>query len=43
LLYNGLIEELVDILELKDPKLMDIKAASLRTLTSVIHLERNPK
>ncbi|KAG1653506.1 E3 ubiquitin-protein ligase HUWE1 [Nymphon striatum] len=43
LLYNGLIEELVDVLELKDPNLIEIKAASLRTLTSVIHLERNPR
>uniref|UniRef100_A0A023FWE0 Putative e3 ubiquitin-protein ligase huwe1 n=1 Tax=Amblyomma parvum TaxID=251391 RepID=A0A023FWE0_AMBPA len=43
LLYNGLIEELVDVLELKDPSLIEIKAASLRTLTSIIHLDRNPK
>lgn len=43
LLYNGLIEELVDVLELKDPNLIEIKAASLRTLTSIIHLDRNPK
>ncbi|XP_060080556.1 E3 ubiquitin-protein ligase HUWE1-like [Ylistrum balloti] len=43
LLYPGLIEELVDIIELKDEHLVEIKAASLRTLTSIIHLERNPK
>ncbi|XP_021341229.1 E3 ubiquitin-protein ligase HUWE1-like isoform X3 [Mizuhopecten yessoensis] len=43
LLYPGLIEELVDIIELKDENLVEIKAASLRTLTSIIHLERNPK
>lgn len=43
LLYNGLIEELVDVLELQDPHLIEIKAASLRTLTSVIHLEKNPR
>ncbi|XP_078001474.1 E3 ubiquitin-protein ligase HUWE1-like [Glandiceps talaboti] len=43
LLYDGLIEELVDVLELKDTRLMEIKAASLKTLTSIIHLERNPK
>ena len=43
LLYNGLIEELVDVLELNDNKLIDIKAASLRTLTSIIHLDRNSK
>ncbi|GFQ86462.1 e3 ubiquitin-protein ligase HUWE1 [Trichonephila clavata] len=43
LLYNGLIEELVDVLELQDPNLIEIKAAALRTLTSIIHLDRNPK
>ncbi|XP_046372246.1 E3 ubiquitin-protein ligase HUWE1-like isoform X1 [Haliotis rufescens] len=43
ILYPGLIEELVDIVELKEPNLVDIKAAALRTLTSIIHLERNPK
>ncbi|CAH1782935.1 unnamed protein product [Owenia fusiformis] len=40
LLYTGLIYELKDILEVNDPKLMEIKAASLRTLTSIIHLDR---
>ncbi|XP_015788441.1 E3 ubiquitin-protein ligase HUWE1 isoform X3 [Tetranychus urticae] len=39
ILYNGFIEELVDVLELDEPKLLDIKAAALRTLTSVIHLD----
>ncbi|ESO88796.1 hypothetical protein LOTGIDRAFT_125574 [Lottia gigantea] len=43
ILYPGLIEELVDIVELKEEGLVDIKAAALRTLTSIIHLERNPK
>ncbi|XP_054708625.1 E3 ubiquitin-protein ligase HUWE1-like [Uloborus diversus] len=43
LLYNGLIEELVDVLELQDNSLIEIKAAALRTLTSIIHLDRNPK
>ncbi|XP_022080949.1 E3 ubiquitin-protein ligase HUWE1-like [Acanthaster planci] len=43
LLYSGLVEELVDVLELDDLRLVDIKAASLRTLTSIIHLDRNPK
>lgn len=43
LLYPGLIEELVDIVELNDMDIVDIKAAALRTLTSIIHLERNPK
>ncbi|XP_071495531.1 E3 ubiquitin-protein ligase HUWE1-like [Diadema antillarum] len=43
LLYSGLIEELVDVLQLEDAKLVDIKSASLRTLTSIIHLDRNPE
>ncbi|XP_072102563.1 E3 ubiquitin-protein ligase HUWE1 isoform X5 [Mobula birostris] len=43
ILYNGLIEELVDVLQIPDKQLMDIKAASLRTLTSIVHLERTPK
>ncbi|KAL3853804.1 hypothetical protein ACJMK2_017313, partial [Sinanodonta woodiana] len=43
LLYPGFIEELVELIELKEPHLVEIKAASLRTLTSIIHLERNPK
>ncbi|XP_051864983.1 E3 ubiquitin-protein ligase HUWE1 isoform X7 [Pristis pectinata] len=43
ILYNGLIEELVDVLQISDKQLMDIKAASLRTLTSIVHLERTPK
>ncbi|RUS89503.1 hypothetical protein EGW08_002736 [Elysia chlorotica] len=43
ILYPGLIEELVDIVEIKDPALVDIKSAALRTLTSVIHIERNPR
>ncbi|KAG8199864.1 hypothetical protein JTE90_015857 [Oedothorax gibbosus] len=43
LLYNGLIEELVDVLELPDQGLIEIKAAALRTMTSIIHLDRNPK
>ncbi|RWS15637.1 E3 ubiquitin-protein ligase HUWE1-like protein, partial [Dinothrombium tinctorium] len=42
-LYNGFIEELVDILELKDAKLLEIKSAALRTLTSIIHLDHNSK
>ena len=42
LLYNGILEELVDVLELKEEGLIEIKAAALRTLTSIIHLDRNP-
>lgn len=43
LLYTGLIEELVDVLELKNPELIEIKSASLKALTSIIHLDRNSK
>ncbi|BFZ10773.1 hypothetical protein BsWGS_13813 [Bradybaena similaris] len=43
ILYPGLIEELVDIVEIKDSDIVDIKSAALRTLTSVIHIERNPR
>lgn len=43
ILYNGFIEELVDVLELKNNRLLDIKAAALRTLTSVIHLDHSSK
>jgi len=42
LLYSGLLEELVDVLEMKGDHLMDIKAAALKSLTSIIHLDRNP-
>lgn len=42
LLYNGLLEELVELVELKLPYLVEIRAAALRTLTSIIHLDRNP-
>ena len=42
LLYNGLLEELVDVLEMKGDHLTEIKAASLKALTSIIHLDRNP-
>ncbi|XP_021962373.1 E3 ubiquitin-protein ligase HUWE1 isoform X3 [Folsomia candida] len=40
LLYNGLMEELVDVLELDRSYLTEIKAAALKTLTSIIHLDR---
>ncbi|KAJ8914753.1 hypothetical protein NQ315_013256 [Exocentrus adspersus] len=42
LLYNGLLEELVELIELQDPQLTDIRCAALRTLTAIIHLDRNP-
>ncbi|KAJ8983063.1 hypothetical protein NQ317_007105 [Molorchus minor] len=40
LLYNGLLEELVEVVELHDPQLTDIRCAALRTLTAIIHLDR---
>ncbi|CAF0785839.1 unnamed protein product [Brachionus calyciflorus] len=48
LLYDGLIEELVDVLTVKDtvtpiPPFPEIKAASLKTLTAIIHLEKTIK
>ncbi|EFA10984.1 E3 ubiquitin-protein ligase HUWE1 [Tribolium castaneum] len=42
LLYNGLLEELVELVEMKDPHLVEIRSAALRTLTAIIHLDRNP-
>lgn len=43
LLYNGFIEELVDILQLEGNNYIDIKSAALRTLTAVVHLDRNSR
>lgn len=43
LLHNGFIEELVDILRLEGNDYIDIKSAALRTLTSVVHLDRNSR
>ncbi|XP_046484252.1 E3 ubiquitin-protein ligase HUWE1 isoform X1 [Neodiprion pinetum] len=42
LLHAGLLEELVELLELPHAHLVEIRAAALRTLTSIIHLDRNP-
>lgn len=42
LLYPGILDELVELLELNDPALVDIRSAALRTLTSIIHLDRSP-
>ncbi|XP_048511685.1 E3 ubiquitin-protein ligase HUWE1 isoform X4 [Athalia rosae] len=42
LLHTGLLEELVELLELPHAHLVEIRAAALRTLTSIIHLDRNP-
>lgn len=41
LIYPGFLEELVELLELQKPNLVEIRAAALRTLTAIIHLERN--
>lgn len=42
LLYPGLLDELVQLLELDNPGLVEIRSAALRTLTSIIHLDRSP-
>lgn len=42
LLYPGLLKELVQILELNSPNFVEIRSAALRTLTSIIHLDRSP-
>lgn len=42
LLYNGLLEELVELVEMKESHLVEIRSAALRTLTAIIHLDRNP-
>jgi E3 ubiquitin-protein ligase HUWE1 len=42
LLYSGLLEELVEVLEMKDDGLNEIKASALKALTSIIHLDRTP-
>lgn len=43
LLYPGILDELVELLELQDPQLVEIRAAALRTLTSITHLDRSPR
>jgi E3 ubiquitin-protein ligase HUWE1 len=42
-IYNGFIEELIELLQLDQAGLLEIKAAALRTLTSVIHLDHTAK
>ncbi|CAF3849403.1 unnamed protein product [Rotaria magnacalcarata] len=42
-LYDGLIQELVEVLNVRDSSLTDIKVSALKTLTSIIHLERTTK
>jgi hypothetical protein len=41
ILYEGFVEELIDVLELKESCLTDIKAMTFRTLTAVVRLDRN--
>lgn len=41
LLYNGLLEELVELVEMQQPHLVELRSAALRTLTAIIHLDRN--
>jgi len=43
IIYNGFINELINVLELPSEELTEMKAAVMRTLTAIIHLERNPK
>lgn len=45
-LYPGFVEEIVDLLQLPsgtDNKLIEIKAAALRTITSIVHLDHPPR
>ncbi|XP_066927721.1 E3 ubiquitin-protein ligase HUWE1-like isoform X2 [Clytia hemisphaerica] len=46
LVYDGLIEEIVNTLkhnEIGYKKLAEVKASCLKTLTAIIHLDRNPR
>ncbi|CAF5084015.1 unnamed protein product, partial [Rotaria sp. Silwood1] len=43
ILYDGLIEELVEILNIQNPILTDIKVSALKTLTSMIYLKNTIK
>ncbi|CAF4209002.1 unnamed protein product, partial [Adineta steineri] len=43
ILYDGLIEELVDVFYVQDSTLTDIKASALKTLTSMVHFEQTTK
>ncbi len=45
-LYPGFVEEIVDLLQLdstNDKKIIEIKAAALRTITSIVHLDHPPR
>ena len=41
-LYSGFGEELCELIDKNEPYLIDIRAAILRTLTSMLHFDRNP-
>lgn len=41
-LYTGIGEELCELIDRQDKHLIDIRAAVLRTLTSMLHFDRNP-
>lgn len=40
LIYFGLVDELVDVLQLPDGEVMSIKACALRTMTAIFNLQR---
>ncbi|XP_055349412.1 E3 ubiquitin-protein ligase HUWE1-like isoform X2 [Paramacrobiotus metropolitanus] len=43
-IYGGLVEELVDVLQLKHkPELMDLKTIVMRTLTAIVHHDRGSR
>ncbi|XP_037929563.1 E3 ubiquitin-protein ligase HUWE1 [Teleopsis dalmanni] len=42
ILYPGFGEELCELIDKEDVKLVEIRAAVLRTLTSILHFDRNP-
>ncbi|XP_067024084.1 E3 ubiquitin-protein ligase HUWE1-like isoform X5 [Acropora muricata] len=43
LLYQGFIEETVELLELDQPQFSDIRTAAIRTLTALVHMECSPR
>lgn len=40
IIYPGLLDELVDVVQLPDGEVMSIKACALRTMTAVFNLQR---
>lgn len=42
ILYTGFGEELCELIDRQEDYLVDIRAAILRTLTSMLHFDRNP-